>query len=256
MNVFFEEEHAGWKSQLLGLPVETKDSASVSEARFRTGIEGLQALAAALDKQLRYRESEDIYSQLLELLPEDRTALRLRAGRRLSTLQLDLAEMDLLSCLNEGGDPMELHYRLGLCDGFRGNYKRAMLRMEDSFPLCGEEMEIAVIYWHTIYAWKLGKRAILLPFYRKGMDVGHHASYEAAVAVMAGEASGQELEQKAKEADDLDFSMLQYGLSAVWEQQGELEKAQKGISEIVRRDGFWISYAWLSAWSDKRRGSA
>lgn len=256
MEAFFEARHACWGSQLLGLPLETEDSPAVSEARSKTGIEGLQALAAALDRQLRYRESAEVYSQLVDILPEDGTALRLRAGRRLSTLQLETAEADLLACLNAGGDPMELHYRLGLCAGFGGNYRRAMLRMEDSFPLCGDEMAIAVIYWHTIFAWKAGKKAVLLPFYRSGMDVGHHYAYEAAVSVMAGKNSVAELEKQIGQADDLDHSMLRYGLCAIQEHNGDTEKAQKGIEEIIRRDGFWVSYAWLAAWTDDRRRRA
>jgi hypothetical protein len=43
---------------------------------------------------------------------------------------------------------------------------------------------------------------------------------------------------------------MAYGVAAVLKQDGHREEADELIREIVRRDGFWISYAYIAAWND------
>lgn len=100
----FDDLHVGIESQLLNSPEHIPDSAAVSAAR-KDGdtVDGLIALGKALSWQLRYRQAILAYTQALKMDPDNRTVLRLRAGRYLTTLQSDLALRDFEQCLAFGG---------------------------------------------------------------------------------------------------------------------------------------------------------
>lgn len=87
----FDDLHVGIESQLLNSPEHIPDSAAVSAAR-KDGdtVDGLIELGKALSWQLRYRQAILAYTQALKMDPDNRTVLRLRAGRYLTTLQSDL----------------------------------------------------------------------------------------------------------------------------------------------------------------------
>ena len=80
----FNDLHVGIESQLLNSPEHIPDSAAVSAAR-KDGdtVDGLIALGKALSWQLRYRQAILAYTQALKMDPDNRTVLRLRAGRYL-----------------------------------------------------------------------------------------------------------------------------------------------------------------------------
>ena len=56
-----------------------------------------------------------------------------------------------------------------------------------------------------------------------------------------------------KEASDLEYSILAYGYAEYLHYAGEPEAARALHGSLLRRDGFWISYAYLAALNDKRR---
>ena len=82
----FDDLHVGIESQLLNSPEHIPDSAAVSAAR-KGGdtVDGLIALGKALSWQLRYRQAILAYTQALKMDPDNRTVLRLRAGRTLGS---------------------------------------------------------------------------------------------------------------------------------------------------------------------------
>jgi thioredoxin-like negative regulator of GroEL len=83
------------------------------------------------------------------------------------------------------------------------------------------------------------------------MEVGHHTAYDFAMAVAAGYVDVDKALVRLKaEKDDLEYSIMAYGVAAVLKQDGRREEALELIREIVRRDGFWISYAYIAAWND------
>ena len=92
MGKYFDDAHALWGSQLLGQPVEVTDSEDVAAARKKASdYESCMVLGKALSRQLRYREASEAFGRALEFRPDDPDALRLRAGRELSTLQTERA---------------------------------------------------------------------------------------------------------------------------------------------------------------------
>lgn len=252
MGEYFDDAHALWKSQLTGGPAEVPDSPEVTAAREKAGFDGLTELAAALSRQLRYREAAEALTQALELRPDDASALRLRAGRRLSTLQCQGAAEDLARCLRLGADRLDVTYRRGLAEYFQGRWGGAAAFFESCMPLCGDEMGVAAIYWHTMCACRAGGRLTLLKSWRPGMEVGHHTAYNRAMAVFAG-AVGPEalLAELAAEPSDLEYAIAMYGLCVYYEYEGISDPDPGALREgLLARDGFWPCYAWLAAWRD------
>lgn len=242
----FDEIHASLKSQLCGYPVEVEDAPAVASARSRKDYEGFLTLGKALSRQLRYREAIAAYTAALELRPKDLPALRLRAGRYLTTLQWDLAMEDFERCITLGGDPLDCQYRIGLASYYAGQFHAAMEWFESCMPLCDDEMGVAIIYWHALSAYRSGKEPTLLKGYRPGMNVGHHTAYEKAARVFAGESTAESLlAQCDKEPEDLEAVIAMYG---VYRYLGGQEESL--LQQILKRDGFWPCFSYLAAWND------
>lgn len=202
-----------------------------------------------------YREAAEAFSLALRIKPDDLEALRLRAGRYLSTLQTGKAYADLLRCLTLGGDALDIKYRLGLSDYFAGNFSRAMQHFEACMPLADDEMGIAVIYWHTLCAYRCVASAGLLAAYHTGTEVGHHFAYEKAVRVFSKSCAANDmLEELDSESEDLHYTITAYGLSLFLRQTGR--EAEGGIlfENVIERNSFWPCYAYLAAWNDKNGG--
>lgn len=252
MGKYFDDIHASWKSQLSGAAEEIADSDTVSSARLAAhSADGLTALGDALTRQLRYREAAKAYSAALEQMPDDLNILRRRAGRYLSTLQCRAALEDLERCLILGGDELDIRYRMGLCHYFMRQFPSMQKEMLSCFPLCDDEMGIAVIFWHTVGSYRLGNEPILLEEYSSGMAVGHHTAYERAVSVFAGVRGFNDVYDEAmNERDDLESSIMLYGLYAYASHSIGAVRADAILTQVLQRDGFWPCYAYLAAWND------
>ena len=244
----FDDLHVGIESQLLNVPEHIPDSAAVLAARKDIdSVDGLIALGTALSRQLRYRQAILAYTRALEIEPDNRAVLRLRAGRYLTTLQSDLALRDFERCLALGGDKLDCGYRMGLAHYYAGRYSQAAQTFEACVPLCDDEMGIAVIYWHTLSTHRAGITPTLLSLYTTGMKVGHHTAYEKAMRIWAGVESYSAMEKKLQgESDDMEYAITQYGLAY----HPQCPDRQKLLTGIIARDGFWPCFSYLAAWND------
>ena len=244
----FDSIYVGIESQLLNSPEHIPDSPAVSAAR-KDGdtVDGLIVLGKALSQQLRYRQAILAYTQALKMDPDNRTVLRLRAGRYLTTLQSDLALRDFEQCLAFGGDKLDCGYRMGLAHYYAGRYSQAAQTFESCISLCDDEMGIAVIYWHTLSACRAGVAPSLLCLYNTGMKVGHHTAYEKAMRIWSGAEVYSDGQTKlALEPDDMEYAITQYGLAY----HPQCPDRQKILTEIIARDGFWPCFSYLAAWND------
>ena len=247
----FDALHAGIESQILNLPAGIPDSQAVTQAKaLPDSIEKFLALGKAFSRQLRYREAIDAYTEGLKLEPENLPLLRLRAGRYLTTLQSNPAIADFEKSMSLGAERLDCLYRIGLAHYYAGRYAQALETFENCMPLCDEEMGIAVLYWHTLSAVHAEKASTLLKYYRPDMAVGHHTAYEKAMRVWSGTTPlAAALEMLEREEDDLEYGITLYGL--LWHPDCA-EKAR--LSKVLlRRDGFWPSFAYLAAWNDRSR---
>ena len=245
----FDALHAGIESQILNLPAGIPNSQAIRQAKsLPDSVEKFCALGKALSRQLRYREAIDAYTEGVKLEPENLPLLRLRAGRYLTTLQSDPAIADFEKCLTLGAEKLDCLYRIGLAQYYAGRYEQAMEAFEGCMPLCDDEMGIAVLYWHTLSAVRTEKAPTLLKYYRPDMAVGHHTAYEKAMRVWRGTTPlAAALEMLEREEDDLEYGITLYGL--LWHPDCA-EKAR--LSQmLLRRDGFWPSFAYLAAWRDR-----
>lgn len=252
MEKYFDDVHAACEDELRGIRESVPDSPEVVAAKgFASNYEGAVALGKALSAQLRYHEAADAFSLALEYKPGELAALRLRAGRYLSSLQTEKAYADLNACLDLGADAVDIQYRLGLCGYFVGRYAEAMRHFEAAFEPANDEMKIAAVFWHTLSAYRAHKPAALLPRYCPGMNVGHHFAYEKAVAVWAGYVAVETaLIELNRELEDLHYVIEAYGLGLYLESVERCEEAAQVMRELLARDGFWPCYAYIAAWND------
>ena len=235
MEYTFDALHAGIESQILNLPAGIPDSEAVTQAKaLPDSIEKFLALGKAFSRQLRYREAIDAYTEGLKLEPENLPLLRLRAGRYLTTLQSNPAIADFEKSMSLGAERLDCLYRIGLAQYYAGRY----------------EMGIAVLYWHTLSAARTEKAPTLLKYYHPDMAVGHHTAYEKAIQVWSGITPlAAALEMLESEEDDLEYGITLYGLLL------HPDCAEKDClsQALLRRDGFWPSFAYLAAWNDRSR---
>lgn len=247
----FDEIHTDIGSQLLGLPHGVLDSAAVIEARqLPESAEKYLKLGKALSRQLRYREAVDAYTEVLKYDPENLTALRLRAGRYLSTLQSEKAIRDFDRCLQLDADRLDCLYRMGIAYYYAGDDAAAQKMLVSCVPYCDDEMAIAVIYWHTLSASRSGKETELLQYYCRELAVGHHTAYEKAMRVWAGQETLEGmLKQLEREEDDMEYDITLYGLL----KHPDCKEKEALMEKLLRRDGFWPCFAYLAAWNDKNR---
>ena len=245
----FDALHAGIESQILNLPAGIPDSQAIRQAKsLPDSVEKFRALGKALSRQLRYREAIDAYTEGLKLEPENLSLLRLRAGRYLTTLHSDPAIADFEKCLTLGAEKLDCLYRIGLAQYYAGRYEQAMEVFEGCMPLCDDEMGIAVLYWHTLSAARTEKAPTLLKYYRPDMAGGHHTAYEKAMRVWSGTTPlAAALVMLEREEDDLEYGIT---LSCLLWHPDCAEKARLSQS-LLRRDGFWPSFAYLAAWRDR-----
>lgn len=252
MGKYFDDVYAGWDSQLMDEPCMIEDTTEIAELR-KTARDGeaFLTLGERLSRQLRYREAIGAYTKAIELIPDDIRAYRNRAGRYLATLQTGKAEEDFLHCSKMGGDLMDIGYRLGVCCYLSGRYNESISYFEQTYPLCDDEMGIAVIYWHTLGNYQNGTEPRLLHKWHEGMAVGHHTAYEKAVRVFCGAETTEELLIELEcETDDMEFVIALYGICIWLRQNGRDQECLEQMKCLLRRDGFWPCFAYLAAWNE------
>ncbi len=217
-------------------------------------FDGWMALGKNLSYSLRYREAILAYSEAIKLDLFSYDAYRMRAGKYLATLQPSRAMSDFEKCRMLGGDESDLSYRIGLCWFFAGIYDKATEEFCHCIEVCDDELAIGAIYWEMISAWRSGNAPKLMKYYHDEMYVGHHTAYKVAVCTAMGRIHLTEAFEILKnEKDDLEFSMMAYGIAQYCRQIGKPKTADKILKELLRRDSFWISFGYLAARNDSRR---
>ena len=251
----FEPVHSMPVNELAGFPHTLEDSPAVSALRGKLDYASLMDLAAALCRQLRYRDALEVYDMALVLYPDAREARLKRAVRLLTSLQVEKAIPELKRCRDEGETADEIGYRLGLSYYYAQRYPEAMEALAEAYPFYDGEMGVATMYWHTMAALRYGADPALLHDFREDMDVGHHIAYKFVMSLLTGTLSWDEACAKLPdpEIEDLDYAMMAYGMAVLAESKGDRANAEQLIDTIIPRDGFWIGFGYLAAWNDRNR---
>ena len=267
MAEFFDDIHSTYKSELGGEPLFIEDSPAVSKAKMELkDSSSYIALGKAYAKQLRYHEAISAYTKALELSPDSYEAHRLRGGRYLTTLSTEEANQDLKWCLLNielsAADGKEVDkkktdvlYLLGLSSFYSEDYEKAVDYFERAIEYSDDEMGIAIIYRHTIASSRISRPLSLLEKrYNTSMKIGHHTAYDSVMRVWCGLSSPDKLlQQIEKDKNDLEYSMVVYGLSNYYRWKGEEKISRKLLLKVLSRDSFWISFAFIGAWNDENR---
>ncbi len=248
MGKYFADVHEGPLSQMGNLPETVRDTDEITALRQKVSLvsdkegryEALLALSKALIFQLRYKSALLCLDESISILPERNEALRMRAIRRLYTLDVNGSLEDFLLLRERSyGD---LSYQIGLCRYLKGQYEEAMGEFEVCYGLSDDEMKMAAMYWQACSAIRCDAKAGLLENYRDDFECGHHKAYKSACAFFCGRLSAKELSSLCeREESDLDFAMLAYALHL----GGRFD-----LRDIVKRDSFWIGFAYVAAWND------
>jgi hypothetical protein len=140
---------------------------------------------------------------------------------------------------------------MGLAFYFQGDYEKAMEEFSSVLFLADPEMEIALIYWHSLASLKAKKDPSFLHREVAEEAVGHHYSYREGVSFLKGELTEDGLRKRAEaESCDMEYSMKMYALHVWKESRGKKDTLLK---DILKRDEYWFCFSSLAAWQERRR---
>ncbi|GHU10048.1 hypothetical protein FACS1894151_08990 [Spirochaetia bacterium] len=294
---YFAEVHASKESQFFGAAHNIADTTEITALKKRLETESgnyelLLKTASALNDQLRYRESIELYNRAIALRPDDPAGYRQRGPRLLNTLQFDRAYADFAFCEQKDSGTMDIAYRLGMALYMMARYPEAESWFAKSIQYSeaenNTEMVIASLYWRIFAQIQLSPQSQTKPTFGPWLnfdfsrDVGHHEAYRDVVklfcdsfgpaGIVPGGTPSGGLSASVRDTllnaaaalyrlpdpnggltEALSTSMLNYGVYGFYRYLGEQEKAAQALKTVIDNDHFWICYAYLAAWTDYTR---
>jgi tetratricopeptide (TPR) repeat protein len=223
----------------------------------------------------RYREAIRIYSDAIEMHPEDARLYRHRGHRSISIRQLDNAIADLEHAAwliegtedevepdgmpNERGIPVStLHsniwYHLGLAYYLSGDYERAEhAYTQRAASAANDDMMVSTTHWLYMTLRRQGRTedaTELLEPITPDMEIIENHAYHRLCLFYKGELSEKELT-----GDDLASSAnaaVAYGVANWHLAEGDTERGLAALEEIVASDG-WAAFGFIAAEADLAR---
>lgn len=234
-------EKASLESQIGSAPCTVEDTEEMFWLREADDYQSKVALGNALAAQYRFRDAIEAYRKALLVRSDDWTAYNRLAGACLTIRQFEEAMDGYSRCLALGVGEKAVAFPLGVWHYLSGDCISAADWFEKCLP-CGDELAIAVIYWHTLSCYRTGRELALLSMYHRDMDVGHHTAYRLAVSVFIGETTWEEAAERAeKDASDLNAVIALYGLCGYLNHIGQTEQSAILLKKLLKRDSCWGS---------------
>jgi dipeptidyl-peptidase-4 len=222
----------------------------------------------------RYRDAIRIYSNGIELHPEDARLYRHRGHRFISTRQLEeaIADLDFAAALIEGTDdevepdglpnalgiPVStLHsniwYHLGLAYYLAGDYERAeQAYSQRAASAANNDSLVSTAHWHYMTLRRLGRAeeadAILEPI-TADMEIIENQAYHQLCLFYKGELGEADLRGEGSTPSD---AAIAYGVANWHLANGDTERGTELLEEIVARDG-WAAFGYIAAEADLAR---
>lgn len=238
-------------SQLGNLDCEAEDTEEMFWLRQSDDYQSKIDLGNKLAAQYRFKEAASVYSDALKIKNDELLTYQRIAGCYLTLRQFDKAILNYNKCVELNGSVKPVAFTIGIYHYLKGNYEEAKSYFIKALP-CDDELKIAVIYWHTICSFRTNTMPVLLEDYDINMDVGHHKAYKISVDLFKGnlkEDSAVSMIMDNK--DSLDYVIIAYGIACYYEKNGEENKKEALINELLLHDNFWPSISYLAAWGDK-----
>lgn len=242
--------HASLASQLRDVPCAVEDTEEIFWLRESDDYQSRFRLGSAFAVQYRFREAVSAFQSALHIRQDDWKLWYSLAGAELTLRRFQEAEDSYRRCLSLGAEEKTVAFPLGIAAYLQKDYRTAAQWFEACLP-CGDEMMIAVLYWHSLACCRAGVEPFLLKHYRRDMQVGHHTAYQLAVSVFCGETDWTQAALRLEnEPNDLDHSIAMYGLCVYLETAGRLDDSRQFMERLLRRDGAWPCVSYLAAWND------
>ncbi len=265
MRDYFDKMCASKESQLSAESSEVVDNDTVKEIRQQLDEHPddgnlLIQFGDALSYQLRYLEAVTAYTKAIQRMPESTVAYQKRAGRHLTTLQVEKAYKDYQAYKNLGGDDVEIELLMGITAYLDGQYQLSKNHFEEWITISSQDTEelVAVFYWYAICCIQDNDTVTLnriLSYYSSDMFVGHHTAYQCGIELFCGNISSTEALDFAEKAEgddrDLEYSMVVYAVAKNEERFGNTKRYIELLDRILMRDTFWAGFACLAAWNDR-----
>ena len=222
----------------------------------------------------RYRDAVRIFSNGIELHPEDARLYRHRGHRFISTRQLDkaIADLDYAAALIEGTDdeiepdglpnalgiPVStLHsniwYHLGLAYYLSGDYERALeAYAERAASAANNDMMVSTAHWRYMTLRRLGREeeavAVLEPI-TTDMEIIENQAYHRLCLFYKGELEEEDLVEEGSSPAN---AAVAYGIANWHLAEGDSERGTELLEEIVAQDG-WAAFGFVAAEADLAR---
>lgn len=257
-------------------------------ARYREAEEALAAAPGDADALIwlgrraaylgRYREALDVFSQGLELHPEDARLHRHRGHRHITLRQLDAAVADLSRAaeLTEGApDEVEpdgmpnaagiptstlqfnIWYHLGLAHYLKGDFAAAA----EAYARCAAvsvhpDSKVATAYWQVMTLKRLGRTAeadAILSGIAPGMEVIESGGYLDLLLLHKGERSVQDLLGPEGSDATLESTTAGYGVGAWLLLQADTAGAVDVFRRVLAGRDQWAAFGYIAAEAELAR---
>jgi tetratricopeptide (TPR) repeat protein len=223
----------------------------------------------------RYRDAIRIYSNGIELHPEEARLYRHRGHRFISTRQLEkaIADLDYAAALIEGTDdevepdglpnalgiPVStLHsniwYHLGLAYYLSGDYERALQAYEErAASAANNDMMVSTAHWRYMTLRRLGRdtaaEAVLEPI-TADMEIIENQAYHQLCLFYKGELEESDFDEEEPSPAN---AAVAYGIANWNIAEGDIDRGTQLLREIVAKDG-WSAFGYIAAEADLARG--
>jgi poly(3-hydroxybutyrate) depolymerase len=222
----------------------------------------------------RYRDSIRIYSDGIELHPEDARLYRHRGHRFISTRQLDkaIADLDYAAALIEDTDdevepdglpnalgiPVStLHsniwYHLGLAYYLAGDYERAeQAYAQRAASAANNDTLVSTAHWRYMTLRRLGREeeaAATLEPITADMEIIENQAYHRLCLFYKGELGEADLQQEGAAPAN---AAVAYGVANWHLAEGDTERGTEMFEEIIARYG-WAAFGHIAAEADLAR---
>ena len=214
----------------------------------------------ALSKQMLFKEAVESYSKGLSFNPFHALTYRHRGHRYLSIRCFEEAAADFALSARLDDTNWDTWYHLGLSYYLLGDYKRAA----GAYRTCLEKSDtsdkvVAVVDWYWMTAKRLGDERLaeaLLKRVDENTDPGENLSYKRRILMYKGLIKPEELMQfEGAEFPDLEIATQGYGLSNYYYVNGETDKSNAVLKQVLTIKSFWSACGFLAALVDaKTRG--
>lgn len=242
--------YASFQSQFGTAPVDVEDTEEMFWLRESDDYASRVKLGSLLASQYRFREAVAEF-QAAAVIRSDDPALFIRLGGAFLTLrQFEPAMEAYQKSLALGASPQSVSYPMGVWYYLNQDYQHAASCFENCLP-CGDELAIAVLYWHALSCCRGNLPDHLLETYHENMKVGHHTAYRSAVEVLLGKTDAEStLMQADNDPDPLNAVIAMYGIILYMECRENSRQTGQYREKLLSRSSVWPCISWLAAWND------